>query len=137
MAFEEDFRRHVRIREEIPVRWQMEGTNRSGDGIIRDISVSGVLVEINTFFTPVKDAIYVLKAVNPNDELMIPEKGRLVWSRSMKTEMGKFFCGLEFVRPSDSIVAQITKRVEEWFVNMAEAANVNILDNYFHGRNKR
>lgn len=137
MASDEEYRRHARVREDIPVRWRIENNERTGEGIIRDISVSGVLLEVDTFFSIEKGSIFVLEAVKGTEELIIPDKARLMWSKAMKMEKGKYLCGLEFIKPPDTIVAQISQRVENWFVHIAEAANVNILDNYFQGKNKR
>jgi hypothetical protein len=137
MALEEEYRRNARIREETPIHWRIEDTDRTGEGVIRDISVSGVLLEVSTFFTPDKSAVFVLEPMKSEDELIIPDRARLVWSKMMKMEAGKYLCGLEFVKPSDSTVAKIAQHIENWFAHIAEGANVNILDNYFHGKNRR
>ena len=136
MAPEEDYRRHMRIHEETMVSWRIENTERSGDGLIRDISVSGILLEVGTFVTPDKNAIFILKPTKDENELFVPDRARLVWAKAMKMETGKYLCGLEFIKPPDSIVAKIAQRVENWFTEIAEAANVNILDNYFRGKDR-
>ena len=137
MIPEEEYRRHARITQEIPVLWHIDGTERSGNGVIRDISVSGILIELDTFFTPDKNSVFILQPVNPENELFIPATARLVWAKPLKTEVGKYFCGMEFIRPPETVVAQLSKHIEGWFSTIAEAANVNILDNYFHGKNRR
>jgi hypothetical protein len=137
MIPEEEYRRHARITQDIPVRWRIDNTERSGDGVIRDISVSGILIELDTFFTPDKNSIFVIQPVNPQDEFFMPTLARLVWAKPLRKEVGKYFCGMEFVRPSESVLAQLSARIEGWFTTIAEAANVNILDNYFHGKNRR
>lgn len=137
MSSDENYRRHERIREEAPVRWRIEKSERAGEGQIRDISVSGVLLEVSTFFTPDKSSVFVLNAVQGQDELVIPDRARLVWSKAMKMETGKHLCGLEFIKPPDSVVANIALRVENWLTGIAETADVNILRNYFSGRDRR
>ncbi len=137
MAREEEYRRHTRVVQNIAVHWHIDNTERSGDGVIRDISVSGVLIEINTFFTPDRNSIFTLQPVKPEEGVFIPAKARLVWSKPLKKEVGVYFCGMEFVHPPESIVSQLSKRIEDWLSGIASAANVNILDNYFHGKNRR
>lgn len=137
MPFDEEYRRHARIREDARIRWRIENTDRTGEGEVRDLSVSGVLLEVSTFFSFDKGAVFVLEPQKGGEDLVMPDRARLVWAKMMKMEKGKYLCGLEFIKPPDSVVAKISERVENWFTHIAEAANVNILDNYFHGKNRR
>ncbi|NTV28552.1 MAG: PilZ domain-containing protein [Candidatus Omnitrophica bacterium] len=137
MGSEEEYRRHTRIREEVTISWRVEGAGRYGEGLVRDISVSGVLLEVSSESQLAKGTVFSLKAAAGQEDLVIPDKAKLVWSKAMKMEKGKYLCGLEFIEPSDSIVVKMTQHVENWLARMAEAANVNILDNYFRDRNRR
>ncbi len=131
MASDEEYRRHMRIREETPISWRIEGSGLTGQGSIRDISVSGVLLEIDASFSLDKGSIFILQPAQGEDDLIIPDKAKLIWSKPMKMEKGKYLCGLEFIKPSDSIILSIAQRVENWFSRLAEASDVNVLKNYF------
>lgn len=136
MSSDEEYRRNSRVREDIPVVWREESCGRSGAGVIRDISVSGVLLEMDTYSCPEKNSGYVLSAQNPADELVIPDRTRLVWSRPMKFEQGKYMCGMEFVQPSQQVIDRLSSRIEAWFVRVSQTADLTILSNYFKGRNR-
>ncbi|MBF0486076.1 MAG: PilZ domain-containing protein [Candidatus Omnitrophica bacterium] len=136
MAFEEEYRRHARIQEETPVRWRLIGSERQGEGLVRDISVSGILLEVQEPFSLDNNPVFTIQAINSSDELFIPERARLVWTKMMKTQKDRYLCGLEFIRPPESIVAQIAQRVESFLARIAETGDINILRNYLRKRER-
>ena len=125
-----DSRRHFRIKERVPVRWKIKGKNVEGQGEVLNISISGVLLETDSAFSPIDDSELEIEPIEKTIDF-IPPSGRLMWFRKIKILNTRFWCGLEFVKPSQEVVEKIKGKVEEAQEQMAKAANVNILQNYY------
>ena len=125
-------RRHYRIKESLPVQWSIEGSEVKGQGQVRNISVSGMLLVTDEAFKPVttEEWHFQLKIQNPETENALPVQSRLVWLKKISFPNMRYLCGLEFVKPLDEFVNSLQKRVETEQEKMAQASNVNILGNY-------
>lgn len=131
MLEEDKIRRHVRIREDIPVRWRMARTGQQGEGTIRNLSVSGVLLEIRDLFTPSRNMEFQLEAMDSREAPLVPHEARTVWGKETETVQKYCFCGLEFVAPTPYNVRAIEKRVEDRLHVMTSAMGIGVMERYF------
>ena len=125
-------RRHYRIKEILPLQWKIEESGTEGQGQVRNISVSGMLLETDEAFKPAasEECHFQLKCLAPEAENFVPFQSRLVWLKKISFPKVRYLCGLEFVNPSEQFIGRIQKQVEQEQEKMAQAANVNILGNY-------
>ena len=123
-------RRHFRIKERIPVHWKIKGKNVEGNGEVLNISISGLLLETDSAFSPLDEGELEIEPIDKGIQFL-PRDGHLVWFRKIKILNTRFWCGLEFTNPSQETVEEIKRKVEEVQEKMAQASNVNILQNYY------
>jgi hypothetical protein len=131
MPDEEGFRHNPRIREDIPVHWRIESSGRLGKGVIRNLSVTGALLESQSLSSPGKDVEFILEAVEPREEFLVPLRARFVWGKLAAAGKGYYFCGLEFVAPASTTVGAIEERIDHRLRDMSDGMNISVLDNYF------
>ncbi|MEI6438230.1 MAG: PilZ domain-containing protein [Candidatus Omnitrophota bacterium] len=106
-------RRHIRVRDDIPVNWYIDRLGQSGKGILRNISISGAMLETKTQLTVDKDLLIMLKAAEFAESSFVPPIARLVWGRTAREGSGYFFYGMEFKDPSLAYSKAIQARVED------------------------
>lgn len=130
----EENRRHIRIKEDISIRWCSQDYEQAGNGFVRDLSASGVLTVLDIAEPPARDDVFFVFPQDSGDASFLPSKARLVWRRPVGTSAGKYLCGMEFVEPSPETVHNISGRVETWLARMSEGVNINILSRTLRGR---
>jgi hypothetical protein len=126
MLPDEGYRRHVRLREDISVRWRIQEIGREGEGTIRNLSVSGLLLESPSLVMPPKDAEFTLEAVEPEKALFVSCRARFVWGRRALSERQFYFCGLEFLDPPEKAVSAIEARL----AGISDITDVGIVEHY-------
>jgi c-di-GMP-binding flagellar brake protein YcgR len=137
MIQEEKERRYPRVREDIPVRWRLEGPSTSfQEGVVRDLSVGGVKLQVTNGGHVKKGAVLLLEPLLAEDVPYIPQKARFVWKYSANENAGIYFCGIEFIKLSEDQAAMIAQRVTAWFERASIASDATILNNYCHGRER-
>ncbi len=105
-------RRHIRVRDDIPVRWFIEDLGFSGRGILRNLSVSGAMLETKVLIAVGKDLLISLKAEEISEGPFVPPLGRVVWGKGAKQGVGYFFYGIEFKNQSADYSKAIEQRVD-------------------------
>lgn len=106
-----DLRVDSRVGENRTVRWQAINGDAKGRARVRDISESGMLLEINSDFKPYDHCVFSFDA-DLGMKNYIPQTGRLVWHRQGRAFAKRHFCGVEFIEPSDFVRERLTKRVD-------------------------
>lgn len=112
MTKNEGQRKHARVRDDIPVGWILDQNRLSGKGILRNISVSGALLETKTMITVESGLLILLKAVEAAESQLVPPLARIVWGKKSKDDTGYFFYGLEFKDPAGTLNQALQARVE-------------------------
>ena len=126
MLFDEGYRRHVRLREDIPVRWRIEQDGHEGTGTVRNVSLSGMLMESQSLTAPQKNTELVLESLEPENAPFTTCRVRFVWGRRALSEQRYYFCGLEFVDPpKEALIA-----IEERLAGLSDITDVGIVGNY-------
>lgn len=129
----EENRRHIRIKEDISIRWCSQDYSLAGNGFVRDISVSGALAVLDISEPPSRDEQFFVFPQDSADASFLPNKVRLVWRRPSGASSGKYLCGMEFVEPAPETVQNISGRVDSWLARMSEGVNINILNRTLRG----
>lgn len=119
----QESRRHFRIQENLPIHWKLSELNFQGIGRIRNLSLSGMLLETDRIYTRAGECVYDFESFVKGISDFLPSKGRLIWHRP--TASGKFLCGIEFIDPEQTVVGQLKTRVEKAMVKMAQLQKVN------------
>jgi hypothetical protein len=126
MLSDEGYRRHVRLREDISVHWRIEQSGRQGEGTIRNLSVSGMLLESQSLAMPPKDSEFILEALEPDKAPFTSCRAKFVWGRRALSEQRYYFCGLEFLDPPEKAVSAIEARL----AGISDVSDAGIVGHY-------
>jgi hypothetical protein len=118
-----DKRRHTRIDERAKVLWQVKGSGDRGKGTVKNISVSGMLMETDKAFQPNQDSYFLFESLLGKDNF-IPVKGRLVWQRSIPKRSANL-CGVEFLETSEQVVNRLRTRIEGNLTRASRSRTLN------------
>lgn len=105
-------RRHVRVKEDARLLWHIRENGLVGQGRIRNISNSGMLVELTSVSALPENNVFSFDS-NLNDANYVPETGNLVWHRKKRFSQDRYFCGFEFGELPDILASRLSRRVEE------------------------
>jgi len=120
-------RRHFRLREFIDVAWKIVGTQEvSGDGMVVNISASGLLLQTDRVFKPSDNCVLSIESDTGNIPFA-PKKGKIMWFRRIQTPLERFQCGIQF------LPGKTDNDFQQWLDNkvnqLSEATNASILSN--------
>ena len=74
-----DSRRNIRIKENRGVAWRVNGGEIQGKGKIKDISTSGMMIEMQSDTLPLEGSVVSFDA-NLGHNNFVPQSGRLIWT---------------------------------------------------------
>ena len=117
-------RRHVRVPENTRLLWHMRENGLVGQGRIRNISASGMQIDLTSVNTLPENSIFSFDS-NLNDANYIPDTGRLVWRRKKRFSADQYSCGFEFANVSDVLASRLGNRVEEGVRHLIRMWKVN------------
>jgi len=105
-------RRSLRIKENIPIKWQIKDSQMNGEGRVLNISASGMLLEAKSGISPIERCVFGFESLVQGSINFIPQEGRLVWSKKKSFGKDKMLCGIEFIDPSAEIVTELRERIQ-------------------------
>lgn len=117
-------RRHVRVPENTRLLWHFRENGLVGQGRIRNISASGMQIELTSVNTLPENSIFSFDS-NLNDANYIPDTGRLVWRRKKRFSADRYSCGFEFANISDVLASRLGNRVEKGVRHLIRMWKVN------------
>lgn len=123
-ALRGESRRHVRIKENTHVLWHIRENGLVGHGRIRNISTSGMLLELTSVNVLPDQSVFSFDS-NFNDANYIPETGRLVWRKQKHLSTDKYFCGFEFNDFSEVLASRLDKKVSDGVQNLVKMWKIN------------
>ena len=123
-ALRGESRRHVRVQESTRLLWHIRESGLVGQGRIRNISASGMLVELTSVNGLPDQSIFSFDS-NLNDANYIPEAGRLVWRRKKRFSNDKYLCGFEFNGLPEVLASRLNKRVADGVKQLVSAWKIN------------
>lgn len=130
-----EYRRHTRVKEIVPVRWKMLHQDIQGEGIIRNVSISGLMIEVDDRFKLTDNTQFILDVTDPSMQHLIPHDVKLVWFSRIMADKMRQFCGMKFTNTSGPVFARLAEHVQERTALLGEATNLNILQNYLSQSN--
>ena len=120
-------RRHFRLREFLDVTWKVEDQDVSGEGLIVNISKSGLLLLTDKVFKPTENCVVLVESKSE----VLPfssKRGRLMWFKHIFTPQERFQCGIQFLL-SDKIDSHFQELLENKINQISEASDAKILGN--------
>jgi Tfp pilus assembly protein PilZ len=130
-----EWRRHPRVKESVDVRWSSGFLGNQGSGTIRNISISGLLLEVDDYFKPADSDQYVLEVIDAQMAQRIPRNVKLVWFNRIKTDKMRKFCGMKFTNAEGPVLTRLAQLVVQKSSSYYEAMDVNIMQNYISQSN--
>jgi len=107
-----DTRKDIRVNEKRDIIWQIPNTAFKGKARVRNISASGMLLEAGNGFDPSGEHT-VSFDTNLGGDNFIPSQGKIVWTKRKNQNQGKYFWGVKFVDPSESVISKLKHRIQE------------------------
>lgn len=130
-----EWRRHPRVKESIAVRWSTGFLGSHGQGTIRNISLSGILLEVDDYFKPSSEGVYQLDIPDSQLARAVPTEVKLVWCANLKTDKLRKFCGMKFTNAQGPVLMRLANFLEEKRLVYNEATDINIMQNYLSQSN--
>ena len=130
-----EWRRNPRVKEVIPVHWKMVHQEIHGEGAIRNVSISGLMVEVDDHFKPTDSGLFMLDVVSPDMVHLIPHQVKLIWYSRIMADKMRQFCGMKFVDTTGPVFARLVEHVEEQLAVFHGAMDINIIQNYLFQSN--
>jgi len=121
-----DDRQDLRITENASIPWQIKYKQREGIAKLRNISISGMLIETDTSFNPKDECVFSFDS-NPEADIYIPQIGRLVWHKKKRFSRKKYLSGIKFMEADEKVLQRMRSRVKmgvEQFVNRRRATTI-------------
>lgn len=120
----EENRRHFRLREFIDVAWKVADQEISGEGMVVNISTSGLLLQTDRVFSPSDNCVL---SIESGAEVLpfAPPKGRIMWFRRIHTPQERLQCGVQFLpdNPGNDFKQWLEMKVNQ----LSDAGDVKIL----------
>ena len=106
-----DTRANLRVKDNVDVRWRVQGSEFQGTGRVANLSTSGLLLEARKNFSPSAGHIFKIDSVLEGKDDFLPHEGRLVWSRPKSQD--RVLCGLEFIEPDETVISKLRERIQK------------------------
>jgi hypothetical protein len=106
----ENLRQSLRVRENKRVLWHVRNTELIGYGRVRDISTSGMLLELTSPIRLAAESLFSFdSSLRPDN--FIPNAGRLAWQKKKRFARNTYLCGIQFSGVSGEILSRLRQRV--------------------------
>lgn len=105
-------RANLRVRERRRVSWHLKDQDLKGAAIVRNISVSGMLLETDCSLPPQENRVFSFDSVL-GDYDFIPLTGRLIWHKKKHFPKNRYLWGIQFVEPSEYVLSRLHQRVQK------------------------
>ncbi|MFA5088707.1 MAG: PilZ domain-containing protein [Candidatus Omnitrophota bacterium] len=117
-------RNSLRVRENLKVRWRIKDSDLNGEGRVRNISTSGMLLEADSLLSPIDRCIFIIESIIEGKGSFLPPEGRLVWSKNAGIRNQSTLCGIEFIGPNPDILTSLRGRVQTGITKLASARRI-------------
>ena len=106
-----DSRFDLRVHERKRISWFIDEKGLNGKGRVRNISSSGMLLEIDSGIDLKGRCLFSVDTPFDADSF-IPKAGKLVWSRKKEFSRRKYLCGIEFVDPAQKVILNLKNKIK-------------------------
>jgi len=104
-------RGNLRVKENKKVLWQGKNGDSGGRAKVRNISLSGMLLESNSVVLP-EDNQFSFESLSEQNGY-IPKTGCLVWQRKKPMARNTYFYGIKFDEQNEEILDGLRQRVQQ------------------------
>ncbi len=118
-------RRHFRLREYFDVTWKLADQEVSGEGMVMNISISGLFLQTYGVFRPSDNCVLSIGGVETLP--FAAKKGKIMWFRRIQTPQEGFQCGIRFL--TDTTDNHFQQWFEKKVSQLSEAEDAKILGN--------
>ncbi len=119
-------RRHFRLKEFIDVAWKVADQDISGEGMVVNISTSGLLLQTDRVFRPSDHCVLSIGSGAENLPFA-PKNGKIMWFRRIHTPEERMQCGVQFL--PDHLDLEFQQWLEKKVNRLSGAEDANILGN--------
>jgi hypothetical protein len=116
-------RQSFRLRKQFDITWSVPEQKIQGQGIISNISLSGMLFVTDRLFESEHGLMMCFSVAQAP---AFPPKGKLVWFRKVGKKNAQYQCGVQFLNETAQAKAWI-EWMEENILQLADAENSPIL----------
>jgi hypothetical protein len=121
-----DIRRNFRLRKQFDVTWSVPSQKIEGEGLISNISVSGMLFVTDKLFEPQHGLVMSFSIAQVPS---FPPKGKLAWFRKVGRGEAQYQCGVQFL--NEAVPNQLwIKWMEENIAKLGDIVDSRILDRF-------
>ncbi|MBP9854743.1 MAG: PilZ domain-containing protein [Candidatus Omnitrophica bacterium] len=121
-------RNNLRVKENKNVSWRLNEGSGSGQGQVRNISTTGMLLETNSNFIPTDGCRFSFDTSLGHDNF-IPQNGKLVWYKKKPFSNSKYQCGIRFVEPGEYVLGKLRARVQKGIKKLANTRRLKGVTN--------
>ncbi|MBU0467546.1 MAG: PilZ domain-containing protein [Candidatus Omnitrophica bacterium] len=121
-----DSRFDFRVNARKKISWFIDEKGANGKGYVRNISSSGMLLEIDSDLAPTDRSFFAIDTSTEEDSF-IPKKGQLVWSKKKGFSKRKYLCGIEFIEPTQKILLNLKNKIKE---KISQLDKINTITNF-------
>ncbi|VAX37282.1 hypothetical protein MNBD_UNCLBAC01-402 [hydrothermal vent metagenome] len=107
-----EHRTQLRVKENKRVLWRLkEDSSQGGEGLVRNISLSGMLMETDCMLSPKEADTFAFDSPVGTQNGFIP-RGRVVWKGEKGFLRKKYLYGIKFVEPDEEVFDNLDQRVQ-------------------------
>lgn len=117
-------RRHFRLREFTEVSWKVLDQDACGQGLLVNVSYSGMLLRTDKLFKPSDKCFLTVESTAENFSFA-PKQGKVMWFRRIQAPQECFQCGLQFL--GNEADNDFNQRLEMKINRLSDAGDANIL----------
>lgn len=107
----ENLRQSLRVRENKRVLWHIRNSELIGYGRVRNLSTSGMLLELTSPIRLAAESLFSFDASLRPDNF-IPDAGRLVWQKKKRFSRNRYLCGVQFSGVPAEVLSRLRQRVQ-------------------------
>jgi len=125
-----DARAHLRVDEDSRILWYGQNEREKRQGIVRNISISGMLLEGD--LGDVVSEGSELFFESPEAGFIVPNKGRVVWRKQLNMSGNRWRCGIKFTECSDDVLLRLGERIQKKIIKLIKKRQITgILSIFF------
>jgi hypothetical protein len=116
-------RANVRVKTDNYVSWRIQNSSRAGEGRVRNISTTGMLLETNSDAAPSESAIFSFVSGLGIDNF-IPQTGQLVWSKKKTFPSNGYLIGVKFIDTPENIFPKLQQKIQDGMTQVIKSRQI-------------
>ncbi len=117
-----DARAHLRVDENSRILWYSQDEREKRQGIVRNISISGMLLEGES--GDIVNEGSELFFESPDVDFVVPKKGRVVWRKQLNMSGNRWRCGVKFMECSNDVLLRLGERIQKKLIKLIKKRQI-------------